>query len=67
MNDYPRITVHHRYGHVFLRMIRKSRLGIVSDMAKLDPEVADAIADELRSAASGARKDPKLKKLKLVR
>jgi hypothetical protein len=64
---YPRITANARYGRVFLRFIRRTRIGLVSDVARLTPEVADAIADELRDCARRARKEPKPARLKIAR
>jgi hypothetical protein len=64
----PEVKVGHRFGHVFVRIVYLTKLGRRSVVARLEPNVADQIAGELRACAAGARKKPsKPTKLKIAR
>ncbi len=59
------LSVNHRFGAVFVRLRRKTRLGWVSDVARISPETADEFADAIRDCVRAARKEPKVAALKL--
>lgn len=53
------IKVNHRYGHVFLHLVRTGRRGRTTTVVKLKPEAAAMIGAALQGAAERAK--PKLK------
>lgn len=59
MANKPEIRVGHRFGNVFLRLIKKTRLGRESHLARLSPEEAEKLGNELVRLAGRAK--PKLK------
>lgn len=59
MPALPYLTIHHRFGHVFVRMVYKQRGLRTSRVLRLDPDKAAAIAVDLAKCAKRAK--PKLK------
>jgi hypothetical protein len=55
----PYLTTNQRFGGVFVRLVRMSRLGRTSHVVRLSPAEADRLADALRDCAAGARREPR--------
>jgi hypothetical protein len=58
-DNLPYLTIHHRFGHVFVRMVYKVRGMRTSRVLRLEADKAASIAADLAKCAKAAK--PKLK------